>query len=203
MKQKKLLIIFMCFSLLILSGCGNNNTTNNTNTNSNTSRNTERLSTSTSQPTEPKIEVSTFTTRILDRAPNRVTNISITCGKINNYIVKNGDTFSFCEVVGPARASEGYLEADILDSKGKVHKGYGGGNCQVSTTLYNAVLQLPGLTVVERHAHSKDIAYVPKGQDAAISYSSNVDFKFKNDTGKDIQIQAQNTNEEITIRILS
>ena len=74
----------MCFSLLILSGCGNSNT----NTNDNSSQSAERLSTSTSQPTEPKVEVSTFTTRILDRAPNRVTNISITCGKINNYIVK-------------------------------------------------------------------------------------------------------------------
>ena len=91
-----------------------------------------------------------------------------------------GETFSFCDTVGKATPEDGYQKADIFDKDGNVTKGYGGGNCQISSTLYNAVLKIPSLTVIERHEHSSDVYYVPEGQDAAVSYGS-VDFKFRND----------------------
>ncbi|MCI8999741.1 MAG: VanW family protein [Clostridia bacterium] len=75
------------------------------------------------------------------------------------------------------------------------------GNCQVSSTLYNVVLQIPDLEVKERHAHSKDVHYVPKDKDAAVSYGS-VDFKFKNNTGHDIKIYSNSDLSSVHIRIV-
>ena len=62
-----------------------------------------------------------------------------------------------------------------------------GGNCQVSSTLYNAVLEVSDLKVTERHEHSNSVPYVPKGKDAAVAFGS-YDFKFVNNTGTKIKI---------------
>ena len=67
-------------------------------------------------------------------------------------------------------ASKGYEKADTYDRDGDIVQDYGGGKCQLSSTLYNAVLQASGLVVVERHEHSRDVDYVPEGRDAAIAY---------------------------------
>ena len=75
------------------------------------------------------------------------------------------------------------------------------GNCQISSTLYNATLLLPSLTVVERHEHSNEVYYVPLGKDAAVSYGS-IDFKFKNNYDYDIKIYASNTKNSVDIRIV-
>ena len=75
------------------------------------------------------------------------------------------------------------------------------GNCQVSSTLYNAVLGVSNLTVIERHEHGKDVTYVPEGKDAAVSFGS-LDFKFRNDIGHDIKIEATTNNEMITIKLI-
>ena len=80
-------------------------------------------------------------------------------------------------------------------------KAFGGGNCQVSSTLYNAVLATPGLVVTERHAHSNNVPYVQKGKDAAVAYGS-YDFKFRNDYDYSIKIYASNTRDSIDIRIV-
>lgn len=112
-----------------------------------------------------------------------------------------GETFSFCNTVGKATPESGYQKADIFDKDGNVTKGYGGGNCQISSTLYNAVLSLPSLTVIERHEHSKEVYYVPLGKDAAVAYGS-IDFKFRNDYDYDIKIYASNTTNSIDIRIV-
>ena len=74
-------------------------------------------------------------------------------------------------------------------------KGFGGGNCQVSSTLYNAVLEVPSLEVTERHEHSNDVPY-------AVAYGS-YDFKFVNNTGNDIKIKASTDNSNVTITINS
>jgi len=76
-----------------------------------------------------------------------------------------------------------------------------GGNCQVSSTLYNAVLAIPSLVVMERHEHGKDVTYVPDGKDAAVSYGS-LDLKFRNDLGYDIKIEATTDNNTITIKLI-
>ena len=75
------------------------------------------------------------------------------------------------------------------------------GNCQISSTLYNAVLTLPSLTVLERHQHSNEVYYVPLGKDAAVSYGS-IDFKFRNDYTYDIKIYATNTTNSVDIKIV-
>lgn len=77
----------------------------------------------------------------------------------------------------------------------------GGGNCQVSSTLYNAVLKVGDLKIVERHPHSKEVHYVAKDKDAAVSHGS-VDFKFKNNTGNDIKIYANSDLKSVNIRLV-
>lgn len=83
----------------------------------------------------------------------------------------------------------------------KQKKELDGGNCQVSSTLYNAVLNIPSLVVTERHEHGKDVTYVPEGKDSAVSYGS-LDLKFRNDTGRDIRIEATTDNQTITIKLI-
>lgn len=79
--------------------------------------------------------------------------------------------------------------------------GLGGGNCQISTTLYNAVLLVPSLTVTERHPHSNKVPYIQSGKDAAVAYGS-YDFKFVNNSGNTIKIKAISTENEITIKLV-
>ena len=81
-------------------------------------------------------------------------------------------------------------------------KAFGGGNCQVSSTLYNAVLATPNLAVTERHEHSNNVPYVPKGKDAAIAYGS-YDFKFTNNTGNDIKINCSTDGKSLTTTIIA
>ena len=76
-----------------------------------------------------------------------------------------------------------------------------GGNCQVSSTLYNAVAAIPSLVITERHEHGKYIGYVPEGKDATISYGT-LDFKFRNDFGHDIRIDATSDSNIITIKLI-
>ena len=75
------------------------------------------------------------------------------------------------------------------------------GKCQISSTLYNAVLQIPTLTVIERHPHSGKVDYVEEGKDAAVAYGS-VDFKFKNDNNYDIKIYSSTNSETVDIKIV-
>ena len=126
--------------------------------------------------------------------------VIITCNTLNDTIVSNGDTFSFCNTVGKATSERGYLEADIFDKNGKKIKGIGGGNCQVSTTLYNAILQVPQLVVTERHEHSNKVPYIQNGKDAAVAYDS-YDLKFVNNYGYDIKIKAENFTNSIKITL--
>ena len=115
-------------------------------------------------------------------------------------MVKNGSTFSFCNTIGPATSAKGYQEADIFDNNGNKKKGLGGGNCQVSTTLYNAVLKVSGLSVIERHEHSNKVPYIKSGKDAAVAYGS-YDLKFRNNTGNDIRIEASATANNVSINL--
>ena len=128
-------------------------------------------------------QIATFSTKIYSTDSARQNNVSITCNTLNETIVKNGETFSFCGTVGQASSSKGYQKADIFDKDGNKKKGLGGGNCQISSTLYNAVLAVPTLVVTERHSHSNYVPYIAKVKDAAVAYGS-YDFKFRNDSRK-------------------
>lgn len=76
------------------------------------------------------------------------------------------------------------------------------GNCQISSTLYNAILTIPSLVVTERHSHSNKVPYIQKGKDAAVAYGS-YDFKFRNDFGNDIKILASTDGSNVTTTLLS
>ena len=167
--------------------------------NTNISGNTTNTPTPPPQPVET--ELASFSTKIYTKDSERQNNITIACAKLNDTTVNSGETFSFCETLGPSTSAEGYQEADIFID-GEVTQALGGGKCQISTTLYNAVLNANGLEVVERHEHSSDVPYVEKGKDAAVSYGG-YDFKFKNNTGKTMKIFAGNTEDNITIRLVT
>ncbi len=227
--MKKILITIFALSLC-LSGCGNkdnisnddkqnsynaertisldnidntnNNNINNTNADLNTDNNSDDTNKDDKENKNEKTELSSFSTKVY--TPNdkgRQNNIQITCSKLNETVVKKGETFSFCDTVGKATPEKGYQKADIFDKDGNKIKGYGGGNCQISSTLYNAVLALPNLTVIERHEHSRKVYYVPEGKDAAVAYGS-IDFKFRNDYDYDIKIYASADTNHIYTKIV-
>ena len=174
----------------------NTNTTETTNTTSENTSNTNNTTKTVEQ------QLSAYSTKIYSNDTNRTKNLEITTSTLNGTIVKKGQTFSFCTTIGPATSSKGYLKADIYDHDGNKKKGYGGGNCQVSSTLYNAVLAVSNLTVIERHPHSNHVPYVPDGKDAAIAYGS-YDFKFRNDTGNDIKILSSVTDGLVNVTLMS
>lgn len=149
---------------------------------------------------QKETEIATFSTKIHNKDPKRQNNVTITCNNLSSTEIKSGETFSFCDIVGKATTEKGYQEADIFVN-GEKKQGLGGGNCQVSTTLYNAVLQVPELEVLERHQHSAHVPYIKDGQDAAVSYGA-YDFKFKNNTANTIKIVMENTANDITAKIL-
>ena len=94
---------------------------------------------------------------------------------------------------------EGYKKADVIVGDDTI-KALGGGNCQVSTTLYNAVLNSSELEVIERHPHGKKVNYVPEGKDAAIAHGSK-DFKFKNNSDKTLKIYASSDDKSVSVKL--
>ena len=150
--------------------------------------------------TKKEVEIANFTTKIYNKDQDRQNNIGITCRTLSAKELQPGEIFSFCGTVGKATHDKGYEEADIYVN-GKKEQGLGGGNCQVSTTLYNAVLQVPELEVIERHKHSGHVPYIEDGKDAAVAYGT-YDFKFKNNTDSVIKIVMENTPENIAAKII-
>ena len=144
-----------------------------------------------------------YTTTLLDRSDNRVNNILLASKKINNTILNPGEEFSFNGIVGKRTAAKGYEEAPIIirtPDGPKKKKANGGGICQISTTMYNAVEKC-GLKVTERHIHSKDVGYVPRGDDATVSYGT-VDFRFVNTRKNPIMLKLYLNGRFLKVRIL-
>ncbi|OIP98384.1 hypothetical protein COT69_00985 [candidate division WWE3 bacterium CG09_land_8_20_14_0_10_39_24] len=128
----------------------------------------------------------------LGSVQGRVFNITLSAKNLNGILVAPDETFSFNANVGPIDAAHGFTSAYII-SKGRTVLGEGGGVCQVSTTLFRAVLN-SGLPIISRTAHAYRVGYYeqdkPVGFDATV-YQPTVDFKFKNDTGNYILIQSE------------
>lgn len=123
--------------------------------------------------------------------PNRIHNISLAAARINGILIAPGDEFSFNKALGDVSKFTGYKEAYVIKD-GKTVLGDGGGVCQVSTTLFRAILN-SGLPIIERHAHAYRVGYYEQdsspGFDATI-FVPTVDLKFKNDTENYILIQS-------------
>ena len=180
----------------------NTNNTNEINTIGRENTNNANLNDSINppEPSTKETEIAQFSTKIYNKDSKRQNNITITCKALTAKEIQPGETFSFCSTVGKATSSKGYQEADIYVN-GEKKKGLGGGNCQVSTTLYNAVLKVPELEVIERHQHSGKVPYIQSGKDAAVAYGTH-DFKFKNNTGSKIKIVMENTQSNIIAKII-
>lgn len=146
-------------------------------------------------------EIASFSTNLKGDSA-RLNNINITCNTINGTIIKSGDSFSFNSIVGQPTAEKGYQEADVFVNQ-KTEKGYGGGNCQVSTTIYNAVLKVEGIEVTERHPHKKKVSYIEEGKDAAVSYSGGLDLKFTNNTRSDIKLYVTCDDDSVDVKIVN
>lgn len=148
-----------------------------------------------------RYELARFTTPILAAEPGRVQNITMAAKKISGVVIQPGRTFSFNEVVGPRNAAHGWAQAKEL-YQGEFVLGYGGGICQVSSTLYNAVL-LGGLTVTERYHHDRPLQYVDPGRDATVAWNQ-LDFQFLNSTDQPLQLVAQvipGAPQEVEVRL--
>lgn len=121
---------------------------------------------------------------------NRIYNVNLAASRLNGLLVAPNETFSFAKYLGDISSFTGYKQAYVIQN-GKTILGDGGGVCQVSTTLFRAILNA-GLPVVERTAHAYRVGYYeqdsPPGIDATV-YVPSVDLKFKNDTGNHILIQ--------------
>lgn len=139
-----------------------------------------------------------FTTTYDQSYTARVTNLQVAAKNINGTILYPGDEFSYNKVVGERTAARGFKKAHVF-SGGKVVDGLGGGICQVSSTLYNAVL-LANLEVTSRTAHMMHTGYVKPSFDATVVYGS-IDFKFKNNRETPVKIEATVKNGKAVIKI--
>ena len=142
--------------------------------------------------------ISEFKTDVTFRGFDSRSNVRTALNHFNLFTVYPGDTVSFNEVVGPRTEAMGFREAPEYAGS-KEEMGVGGGVCQASTTLYNAMIQ-SGMTIIERHNHTMTVVYVEPSQDAAVNYGKK-DFVFRNDTGHPIYIYTNVSKEEAKVTV--
>ncbi|MGB8955344.1 MAG: VanW family protein [Tumebacillaceae bacterium] len=144
--------------------------------------------------------VGTFSTSLAGHdASGRVQNIKLASQKIDGMILLPGGTFSFNDTTGDSNDPKaGWQLATVIVGK-EFTDGYGGGICQVSSTLYNSVLKA-GLQVKERYTHSLPVGYVPAGHDATVSYPE-LDFRFVNSYDVPVRIGAQIEGGNVVCKI--
>ena len=130
--------------------------------------------------------IATFSTKYVNN-PDRTTNLRLAANKINGTVIMPGEEFSFNKVVGRRTAAAGYKDAAIF-SDGQVTDGLGGGICQITSTLYNAVVYA-NLKITSRRNHMFVPSYVTGGRDATVVYGS-TDFKFTNSRSYPIKLIA-------------
>lgn len=142
--------------------------------------------------------LSSFPTYYNTRDKDRTTNLILAANKINGTVVMPGEVFSYNTVVGERTIAAGYKEAPIYVN-GQVEDGLGGGICQVTSTLYNAVVYA-NLEIVERSNHQFVPSYVTASRDATVVYGS-IDFKFKNNRNYPIKILCSVSNGVVNFQI--
>ncbi|MGY0692143.1 VanW family protein [Virgibacillus sp. FSP13] len=145
-------------------------------------------------------EIGSYETFFKSSNKERTRNIELSAAAINNHVLFPGETFSFNNVVGKRTKEKGYKRAPVI-VKGELAEDIGGGICQVSSTLYNAV-NLVGIEIVERYSHSRSVPYVPPGRDATVSWYG-PDFAFKNEYNHPILIRADAKDGKMSITIYS
>lgn len=135
-----------------------------------------------------------FSTSFASSNKNRQGNIKVGSEKMSGITLYPGEEFSAIDAGGPFSAGNGYLEAGAY-LNGRIVESYGGGICQVTTTLYNAAIRAE-LDITSRYNHSMTVSYVKPGEDAAIASSANKDLRFVNNKDYPIYIDAYTTEDK-------
>ena len=138
------------------------------------------------------------TTSLRGSSSNRIQNIQIAISKMNQMVLLPGQEVSMDVVFLPRTRANGYREAGAY-LNGKTIQALGGGICQASSTIYNAAMN-SGLTVLERHAHSMSVSYLPLGMDAAIS-SGSKDLKLRNDYPFPVLFEGYTEGKNVTVNV--
>lgn len=145
-------------------------------------------------------KISSFSTTFSGSSENRIANISLATNSISGKVLMPGDSFSFNDIVGKRTAARGYKEAPVIVNN-KLDSGLGGGICQVSTTLYNAVMKA-NINATERSHHSLPSHYVALGLDATVDYGR-LDYKFKNTLEYPIYIEGYIDGKTLIFNVYS
>lgn len=144
--------------------------------------------------------VSSYQTGLKGRTAAQVHNVTLAIKRLDGIVLQPGAEFSFNHIVGSWSADRGYVKAPV-SFDGELIPSWGGGVCQASTTLYNAVL-LSGMDIQERHRHKFPARYAPPGQDAAVA-QYNIDLRFRNPYKWPVKIEAKVEGNAVVCRILS
>lgn len=149
-----------------------------------------------------------YTTFFSTHQKGRSKNIKKGAELINRYVIEPHKTFSLLDAIGPINRENGYFEAPEFKrtpNGTETVMGYGGGVCQIATTLYQSLCLASyssSLTLIERHTHSKSVSYIEDGQDATISWKAGQDLKWRNDNNYSIMIMTYVHNGSLSCMIL-
>lgn len=143
--------------------------------------------------------LSSYSTYYGSSTANRSANVARAANLLNGAVVASGNIFSFNTQVGERTKYNGFYTAPEY-SDGQTVEGIGGGTCQVSTTLYSAVLYA-GLDIISRTNHMFSVSYAPLGQDATVS-DTGIDFQFRNNTDYPVKISSYTDGSNIYVDII-
>jgi vancomycin resistance protein YoaR len=143
-------------------------------------------------------KISQFSTSLGTSATGRIHNVTVTAATIHNQLLAPGDIFDYSQIITQTEQRFGYQEAPVIYN-GKLVPGIGGGICQLSSTLYNAVLRA-GLQIIERRNHSLPVSYVPLGQDATYA-TGYINFRFRNSSDHFLLIRTAIENNTLMIKL--
>ena len=143
-------------------------------------------------------KIAEYSTHYNANNETRTANVRASAKKVNNIVVPDGYVFSFNQVVGKRTVIAGFEEASVIRD-GEFVDGLGGGICQTSSTIFEAVLRA-NCKIVERTNHSLEVFYVPLGGDATVDWGSK-DFQFKNNLGTDIRLSMTCSDGTLTCSV--
>lgn len=152
-----------------------------------------------SDPLPTKELLGSYSSKVYTKTADRQKNLRIVCDKLSGTILAPNQEFSYNDTCGPYNKESGFGKATVFVGNGIEKQDYGGGVCQLSSTLYNAVKKL-NIEITERHNHSKKVYYVPDGQDATVSYG-HLDFKFKNLNNYSLLFQATSNAQTVNVYV--
>ncbi|WP_051318056.1 VanW family protein [Cohnella thermotolerans] len=144
-------------------------------------------------------KIAEFATSFATSSEGRSHNVTVTAKALDGTLLQPGEVFDFGAIVAKAEKEYGYREAPVIVN-GKLTPGVGGGICQVSSTLYNAVIRTEGIDIVERRNHSLPVHYLPAGLDATFA-EGYINFRFRNSTGKQLLIKTDVRDRQLTVKL--